>query len=161
MKIKSRLKDARVAIDMTPMIDVIFQLLAFFIMTLRIGPSEGEFNIGMPAVITRAGARDLSQLRPIKLRLRADAAGNLTELLAGERSFTGPDRFQQITRYVEDYVGDAGLITSAEVELDCDYRLKYEHVIDTITAVSGKVVDGRIVKLVEKIRFAPPREDRP
>jgi biopolymer transport protein ExbD len=47
---------------------------------------------------------------------------------------------------------------TAEVELDCDYSLRYEHVISAVTAVSGFVDDGgNVVKLVEKIKFSPPR----
>ena len=47
---------------------------------------------------------------------------------------------------------------SAEVELDCDYGLHYRHVIEAITACSGYISpDGNIVKLIEKIRFAPPK----
>ena len=55
---------------------------------------------------------------------------------------------------------DAGPGTGAddrEIELDCDYNLRFEYVIDAITAVSGKVQQGEIVKLIDKIKFAPPR----
>ena len=34
---------------MTPMIDVVFQLLAFFVLTFRIVSPEGEFGVTMPA----------------------------------------------------------------------------------------------------------------
>ncbi len=33
---------------MTPMIDVVFQLLIFFMLTLKIIAPEGDFNINMP-----------------------------------------------------------------------------------------------------------------
>jgi hypothetical protein len=65
---------------------------------------------------------------------------------------------KQLHNFVASQVGDGSLAASAEVELDCDYNLKYEHVIEAITAVSGSVTpDGQITKLVEKIKFAPPR----
>jgi hypothetical protein len=37
--------------------------------------------------------------------------------------------------------------------------LDYEHVIAAITAVSGYASpdDGRVIKLIERIQFAPPR----
>ena len=44
------------------------------------------------------------------------------------------------------------------MEIDADYGLHYEYVIEAITAVSGYVdpETGLIKKLVEKIKFAPP-----
>ena len=54
---------------------------------------------------------------------------------------------------------------ATEVELECDYHLRYEYVMDAITAVSGyidRTPDGQaqIVELVKKIKFSPPK-DRP
>jgi biopolymer transport protein ExbD len=158
MKFKTATSDTKVAIDMTPMIDIVFQLLSFFIMTLKIGAAEGDFYIKMPLAAPRAGAPDPNQIPPIKVRMRADAGGNLAELILNERSFSGADRMKQLHNFVASQVGDGSLAASAEVELDCDYNLKYEHVIEAITAVSGSVTpDGQITKLVEKIKFAPPR----
>ena len=42
--------------------------------------------------------------------------------------------------------------------IDADYNLDYENVIKCITHVSGeKDAAGHITKMVEKIKFAPPR----
>ena len=69
-----------------------------------------------------------------------------------------PDRWQQLHNQIAGLVGDER--PAAEVELDCDFGLKYEHVIEAITAVSGSVAPGgRIEKLVEKIKFSPPRPE--
>jgi biopolymer transport protein ExbD len=157
-KFKKRGLSDKVAIDMTPMIDVVFQLLAFFCMTLKIAAEEGDFNIRMPLAAPRAGTPDPNQLPPMKLRMRADSNGNLVDLILNERTFSGPTRFQQLHNHIASLVGDGSMAASAEVELDCDYGLKYENVIAAITAVSGDVSpDGQIIKLVEKIKFAPPR----
>ena len=37
-----------IELQMTPMIDIVFQLLIFFIMTFKIIAPEGDFNIKMP-----------------------------------------------------------------------------------------------------------------
>ena len=150
----------KIPIDMTPMIDVVFQLLTFFCMTLRIASAEGDFNIKMPLAAPRAGMPDPNQLPPMKVRLRADDAGNLIELSLNDRVFSGADRFGQLHAQIAALVGEGSLAASAEVELDCDFGLKYEHVIEAITAISGTVTpDGRVVKLVEKIRFSSPRQE--
>jgi len=148
----------KIPIDMTPMIDIVFQLLTFFCMTLRISAAEGDFNIKMPLAAPRAGLPDPNQLPPIKVRMRADASGRLTDLALNDRTFNGPDRWRQLHNHIAPLVGEGNLAASAEVELDCDFNLRYEHVIEAITAVSGTVgPDGQIIKLVEKIKFAPPR----
>lgn len=158
LKIPHRSLGDKIPIDMTPMIDIVFQLLTFFIMTLKIAAQEGDFNIRMPLAAPRAGTPDPNQLPPMKIRMRSDAAGNLVELALNDLVFQGPDRWNQLHQQIAALVGEGSLAASAEVELDCDYPLKYEYVIQAITAVSGRVgPDGRIVKLVEKIKFAPPR----
>ncbi|MEX2176671.1 MAG: biopolymer transporter ExbD [Pirellulaceae bacterium] len=161
---KKRGLAGKIPIDMTPMIDVVFQLLAFFCMTLKIAAAEGDFNIKMPLAAPRAGNPDIDQFPPLKLRMQADAQGNLTNLMLAERSFNGPDseRWTQLHNYVASVVGEGSAAASAEVEIDCDFGLKYENVVKAITAVSGRVgADGQVIKLVEKIKFAPPRPPVP
>jgi biopolymer transport protein ExbD len=160
VQFKKRGLPDKIPIDMTPMIDIVFQLLTFFCMTLRVSAAEGDFNIKMPLAAPRAGLPDPNQLPPMKVRMRADANGHLTDLSLNDRSFNGPDRWRQLHNHIAGLVGDGSLAASAEVELDCDFGLKYEHVIEAITAVSGTVApDGQVIKLVEKIKFAPPRQE--
>src|SRR3954451_24390865 len=145
----------KIPIDMTPMIDIVFQLLTFFCMTLRVSAAEGDFNIKMPLAAPKAGLPDPNQLPPIKVRMRADANGNLIDLALNDRSFNGADRWRQLHNHIASLVGEGSLAASAEVELDCDFNLKYAHVIEAITSVSGSVTpDGQVIKLVEKIKFA-------
>ena len=158
LKIKKAGLSDKIPIDMTPMIDIVFQLLTFFCMTLKVSVEEGDFNIKMPLAAPRAGTPDPNQLPPMKLRMRADGNGNLVDLVLNERSFSGATRFEQLHRHIAGLVGDGSMAASAEVELDCDYGLKYEYVIAAITSVSGEVSgDGQVIKLVEKIKFSPPR----
>ena len=160
VKFKKRGLPDKIPIDMTPMIDIVFQLLTFFCMTLRVSEAEGDFNIKMPLAAPRAGVPDPNQLPPMKVRMRADSNGNLVDLVLNERTFTGPTRWKQLHNHIASLVGDGSMAASAEVELDCDYALKYEHVIEAITAVSGSVSpSGEVVKLVEKIKFSPPRPE--
>lgn len=158
VKIKRQGLSDKIPIDMTPMIDIVFQLLTFFIMTLKIATVEGDFNIKMPLAAPRAGTPDPNQLPPLKLVMQADSAGNCRNLQLGDRAFNGPEdeRWAQLHNYIASVVGEGSAAASAEVELDCDYNLKYENVIRAITAVSGRVAeDGQIIKLVEKIKFSP------
>lgn len=158
-----RLLDSRVPVDMTPMIDVVFQLLAFFMMSLRIIDAEGDFEVRMPLVRGRE-QHVPDALPPIRLQLQSSPSGNLAGIRLNDRSFV---RLDDLRRHLTSIVGEPGPGEQLlpEVEIECDYNLNYEHTMAAITAISGeRLADGKIVKLIEKIRFAPPvhppRSDR-
>ena len=94
----------------------------------------------------------------MRLRLTADPSGNLASIQVGERSFQD---FGELHKYVVDYVNtDSATQEEGEVEIRCDYNLRYEFVIGALTAVRGyRKVDGGIKDLITKIKFAPPEED--
>ena len=149
----------KIEINMTPMIDIVFQLLAFFIMSLKIATVEGDFNIKMPLGAPQNEQQSMD-LPPFKVRLTAKSDGDIASIMIGERpvaSFEG--LHQHIIALVGDPRGPTSSASEAEVEIDADYNLKYENVIRAITAVSGvRSQDGHVVKMVEKIKFSPPRQ---
>jgi biopolymer transport protein ExbD len=149
----------KVEMQMTPMIDVVFQLLTFFVMSFKIATQEGDFNIKMP-LMSAAAAETPVDLPPIKLRLAANAQGQLSGITMGERALGG---FSELHTAILELVGtDTGpnsLASQTEVEIDADYDLRYENVVAAITAISGHVDSaGHVVKLIEKLKFAPPKQ---
>jgi biopolymer transport protein ExbD len=164
MKIRHTRESEKIELQMTPMIDIVFQLLIFFIMTFKIVALEGDFNVKMPIAAPDATITEIDPLPPMKLRLRAGADGQIASIVLAEQafdSFDGPGN--NLHSYIMGLVGgDAGPGTglpSAEIELDCDYHLNYEHVIQAITAVSGHITEnGDIVKLIERIKFSSPKQ---
>ncbi|MFV2066961.1 MAG: ExbD/TolR family protein [Pirellulales bacterium] len=147
-------------LQMTPMIDIVFQLLVFFIMTFKIVLPEGDFNIKMPLAAPREGIPDDFELPPLQLRMASDDGGELAALRLNDQPLAGFGVLHlQIINLVGGDRGPGDVAASAEVELDCDYDLKYKYVIDAITAISGYVTpENHVVKLIEKIKFAPPRK---
>jgi biopolymer transport protein ExbD len=140
--------------DMTPMIDCCFQLIIFFMLSLKIYSPEGDFGIRMPQMTMASGQQDFDQLPPMRVRLAAGANGEIKSITLGEVNLG--KSFPRLREHIRALVGDqAGPSSNAEVEFDCDYDLAYRHVIEAITAVSGYVKDGQIHKLVEKIKFTP------
>jgi biopolymer transport protein ExbD len=146
----------KIDLQMTPMIDVVFQLLIFFIFSFKIVTQEGDFNVKMP--IAGGAAMNTDVLPPFKIRLIAGENGALGGIQLDGQPV---ESFRTLHEEIIDRIGvdaAASLKESAEVELDCDYDLDYRHVIEAITACSGYIApDGNIVKLIEKIRFAPPK----
>lgn len=147
---------------MTPMIDIVFQLLIFFLLTFHFASPEGDFNIRMPAAGPAASApsTDVMPL-PLRVRLVADRQGGLAGVYLDEARMDDAAPFQELRARINQIVGDdAGPGSGAEdseIELDCDYNLRFEYAVDAITAVSGKIQQGEMIKLIDKIRFAPAR----
>jgi biopolymer transport protein ExbD len=149
----------KIAIDMTPMIDIVFQLLTFFCMTLQVASAEGDFNIRMPLSPPIVGTVCPANLPPIHLYVKSNEAGSCTGVVMNDAEFSGPDRWERVHQQLARIVGEGSLANEAEVELHCDPQLNYEHTMAAITAVSGRInpADGQIVKLIDKIKFSPPR----
>lgn len=146
-------------LQMTAMIDIVFMLLVFFIMTFTIVAPEGDFNVQMPT-----GRRaPPPSLLPITIRLRADDDGRLAAIVVGGQAPVKNNDFNLLRAQILDLVGhgtDASVAAETEVILDCDHQLRYEYVVDAITAVSGYVADDgkNVVRVIEKIRLAPLKE---
>lgn len=166
MKVRHTRRHAedKVELQMTPMIDIVFQLLVFFIMTFKIASPEGDFNIKMPVAAPSEGIPDDNQLPPIKVRMTANADGRLAAAYLGANKLGGSegifaDLHNQIRQIVGDDRGPGSIAESTEVELDCDFNLRYEYVIEAISAVSGYVdtKSDSVVRVIEKIKFSPPR----
>ncbi len=161
MKIRCRFQAEKITPQMAPMIDVVFQLLIFFMLTLRIVESEGDFNINMPAHIPSQMMTDAPVFPDIKVRLEAMPDGSLRMLYLGPNQL-GNDRqaFQELNRQILTIIGKPGnpLTKDIEVEIDADYNLGFQHVISAVSACTGRLSkQGQVVRYVEKIKFAPPK----
>ena len=157
MKIRNREEAQETQLNMTSMIDIVFLLLIFFVMTFKIVELEGDFSVRMPLAGNDSVAMDSTEL-PLTLRMKADELGKLTSIALNEIEL-GQD-FDQLRGNVISLIstttpieGDDG----PEIEIDTDYNLRYEYVIRAITAVSGYKDGNEVVKLIEKIKFAKPR----
>lgn len=157
MKIRNRGDAEKSGLNMTSMIDVVFLLLIFFVMTFKIVELEGDFSVRMPLAGSDSMTMDPTDL-PLKLRLQADEDGKLTTMSLNEISL-GTD-FDQLRANVVQLIGTTAPAEGEdgpEIEIDTDYNLRYEYVIRSITAVSGYKDGNEVVKLIEKIKFAKPR----
>jgi len=133
-------------INMTPMVDVVFLLLIFFVLPFRIIIPEGDFNVRMsPMGQARAFEIDTDS---VQVRLLADDNGSLAAIqLNGE----GVENFDLLRHHVS-----AISLTrpDLEVELFLDEHLRYEYTIRAFTAVSGEMLeDGQVRTISERITF--------
>jgi biopolymer transport protein ExbD len=157
---KSDLSD-KVAVDMTPMIDVVFQLMSFFMCTLKVVAPEGDFDIRMPLGVAAAAAPDDQQVPPIRVTMKAGPNGELASLaMNGNAVEDFEDLRKKVVGIVGSNTGPNSLAEKTEVELDCEFGLDYANVVRAITAVSGQVKDGQIVELIKKIKFSPLKKTK-
>lgn len=142
---------------MTSMIDVVFLLLIFFVMTFKIVAPEGDFSIKMPPASTNPPDSIDLPPEPLRVRLSATSSGALSTISVGEMVIG--KNFQQLRKRVLQIISTRGGPGKADVEVELDPadNLRYEFVIEAITAVTGEVRDGQIYKICDKIKFAPRR----
>jgi biopolymer transport protein ExbD len=108
---------------MTPMIDVCFMMIMFFVVNMRIFSPEGNFNIEMPAASPQSAGTpsDDAQIPPIKIRLQANKEGNLASIRMGQRAIRSfKELRQEIRQLCGTDRGPAAAPMNPEVEFDCD-----------------------------------------
>jgi len=154
---------SKVDIAMAPMIDIVFQLLIFFMLNLKIIAPEGTFNINMPIGAPIIEPSETVETPEIKVRLMADANGDLTDLMLGENSLgNGLAAFEKLNTEILKLIGRPGqaLAKDIEIEIDADYDLRYEYIIRAVSKCTGRMdAHGNVIRYVEKIKFAPPRKN--
>ena len=157
-------ENEEIKLNMTSMIDIVFQLLVFFIMTFKVVVQEGDYNIRMPIAAVSNDSMEDEQPELITVLLRAGDTGSISTIevddqtevktLAGDNL---TELYGQLNNYIDAKVSagndpEAGVDT--EVEFDIDSSLKYGYTVRAIEAVSGKqLADGNVKKLVENIKL--------
>jgi biopolymer transport protein ExbD len=155
--------DDKIELQMTPMIDIVFQLLTFFIMTLKIVTPEGDFNVTMPAGGS-SHSDPLSIDLPIRIKLAATEDGDLKKISQLDAGGSGKifKDFEALKAFIKEEVDKKGGPGSddakkLEVELDCDYGLKYQFTMAAISTISGEKKGDDVIKWIENIKFTPPK----
>lgn len=101
MRRKKRHRQGDVELNLAAMLDMAFQLLAFFILTFRPSPIEGQLLLHLPPPVPVTnveakaqegdGDRAISADKSLEIRLLADAAGSLSAVRVGLATvFQGP-----------------------------------------------------------------------
>jgi biopolymer transport protein ExbD len=145
---------------MTPTLDIIFQLLIFFILTFKPVTEEGQFGVNLahlpvggaavPTVVPGEDESDTSMdvglNPPFRIRLVADSNGNL----AKGGVFFGEERRLPSLEYLNFELRNTtqGLAEDFEVVIEADPRLRWEFLVQAVNAISHAGV--------RKINFAAP-----
>ncbi|MBI1314249.1 biopolymer transporter ExbD [bacterium] len=160
---RNRKPQEKLETNMSAMIDVVFQLLIFFMLTLKLIEPEGDFNINMPA---RGKPTEPSPDPPpldTKVKLRANPDGTLVGVYLGSRPLgNDSDAFKRLNIEILRLIGspDNPLAEDMAVEIDADYNLHFKNVISAVGACTGRVDPRtqRVVKYIKNIKFKPPQK---
>ena len=153
-------KPRKLELSMTPMIDIVFQLLVFFVMTFKIVLPEGDFHVRQPRTDRPIGLVLDHSIPPLQVELESNEAGRLTGIRVNDRLFgTSFDAMRgHLISVVGPERGPGSIAETAEVEFTFDRRLRYAHMIRAVESVSGYRDDyGSVVSLIEKIKFRKPK----
>lgn len=159
-----RQKTEDVEIPITPMLDMAFQLLTFFILTYHPSPTEGQFSMNLlpaqpavsmdaPAAAETASTNELpAGLKTLPTTLRAGEDGSLGRVTLGENNIDGMDAFsKELTAILKDPT-----LPFDQTIIKVDSRLRYSELMKVINIFSDLKVN--------KISFAelgPDDEARP
>jgi biopolymer transport protein ExbD len=145
-------------VPITPMLDMAFQLLTFFVLTYHPAPVEGQFMMSLlpPQPATNldatpppdaAPSTDLpATLRTVTTVLRADETGGLGRITIGEVDVKDIDEYAQKAR---DVLEDPELPFDQAL-IQVDPRLRYEGLLKVVDVLS---------KYTTKIAFSLLEED--
>jgi len=154
-----------IRLPLVPLIDVMFLLLMFFVLNLKVISPERSFTANLPAgppssmVIPAAGLPD------IKVGLRSDRDGRLTQLTLGSKDLGNDDAaFERLSQEILRIIGRPGhpLARDIEVELDADFETQHRYVVKAISVCTGRFdpQTQQVARYVEKIKFAPPHKPK-
>ncbi len=149
MKIRKSADQAKVELQMTPMIDVVFQLLVFFLFSFKVVPVEGEVAVNMPPALAGAKPKsdDIDVTEKVKIKLSAGEDGALIGIRVGDNDLgENPPALTQFLR--DTVVGPTGKADDSEVEIDADRHLLYHFVIRVTNAIQRAGIN--------KINFTDP-----
>ncbi len=118
MNFRARLKPEPVGFQMTPMIDVVFLLLCFFVASQVFSQWEAEIDIALPTAETS----EVPQRLPGEVILNVTKEG---ALVVNGRTLTRPELGAMLQRL-------SGLFPGQPVLLRADKAAAYEHVIGVL-----------------------------
>lgn len=141
-------KHQEVDIPITPMLDMAFQLLTFFILTYHPAPQEGQFSMNLlpaaPALKMDATAppdesakqnSDIpASLRTMTTQLRANPDGSLGQVMIEESEVQGVDGLKAKLTEILDPAKD---LPFEQAVIKADPRLKYEELVRVIDIFSA------------------------
>ncbi|MBX3441918.1 MAG: biopolymer transporter ExbD [Planctomyces sp.] len=142
-----------VELNLTAMLDMAFQLLAFFILTFRPDPPEGQLNLRLPPPqpVAVAGARPvganesvdaLAGVESLIISAFATPAGEIESLAVGEGAV---GNLRALDARLRAILGEPDM-PFEQIVIQVDSRLRYQALMEIVDLCTGlTLADGRKV----------------
>jgi biopolymer transport protein ExbD len=152
-----------ITLPITPMLDMSFQLLSFFILTFQPRPTEGQMSVALPKLDVseqqqdiRPLPEDLDKKDEYTISLRASSGGELALM-----SLRGPAGESPEIRNVNDLKGQLDAITppvgrgkaGVSITIEADNDLVYWRLIEVMDVCRRAGYDS--------VNLMPTRKERP
>ncbi len=122
MRVLHRLKPTPVGFNMTPMIDVVFLLIIFFLVSSHLAQRENRIQVELPAAASGRAARTDETPR-VTVTLQADGL-----LWLGGREIAAPQLAARLRQERDQHGGNL------ELRVRCDRRVPYRRVEPVLTS---------------------------
>ncbi len=144
-----------VAINVVPMVDVIFCLCVFFMCSLKFKQLEGKFDSWLPKGKGVGGVGEASLIEEIRVAMFWDAEAQKTVRQLGQRRVDDDDELQRLLKEAHD---DYVRLNKPDipVTIDADARIPWRDVVAVVNLCKRNQI--------EKIEFAfgaPPPNVKP
>jgi biopolymer transport protein ExbD len=125
---------AAVQLNLTPMIDVIFNLLIFFVVGTRFAEVEGLLASELPAAPAQ-GVQAAIPLMPIRVRLAPDPAGSDGCLIRIDNTALVPRNFLDLREVLIKLKGEhTGFESDTPIVIIADEAVQWQHVVNAFNA---------------------------
>lgn len=128
-----KLANEQAEVDMTPMIDVTFLLLIFFMCTLHFKTLEGILQANLPKDVGISNSQvDKKPEEPINVKL-LKATKNTTVIWVDDTQLDGQNKYQQLFQKIKN-VTDRSPSADITVIIDPDIEVPFQDIISTLNA---------------------------
>jgi biopolymer transport protein ExbD len=149
-------KPSNVDLNLAAMLDMAFQLLAFFILTFRPAPIEGQLTMHLPPPIPVTNVKsdkspppagdnggDLAGLEKLDLYIHANSLGEVSQIKVGMRPVVqgrlDSKGFAALKHHLNE-IFEIQAIPFERIQLIVDDRLRYEELMKVIDLCSQQVL---------------------
>jgi len=166
---RNKHKDEEVTLNLAAMLDMAFQLLAFFILTFKPSPVEGQLSLNLPppgAAASVAGAQSATQstalptetIESYLLQVTANADGTISRVKnTGGDVFAGgatPQNLDRLNRALNEAFGKSAVYE--QVLIMVDPTLRYDELMKVIDlCLRQKLPDGTSLQRISFKELQP------
>lgn len=157
-KVVKKIMAEETKLNLTPMLDCIFNLLFFFMMTLHFHLQEAHLEAYLPkdsGIFSNRPPVKLAQ-DPVVVRLVYTQNAKEAILWIGENSFQGEDKFLRLEKKLQELLGYS---ENPVIVIDPDITTPYQEIISTMDAC--RKVNARSSDKKYEIRFSIKAVEEP